>query len=159
MSVYLENMNQQTFKAFYEESIIEYAAENVKSGDWKEENSIERARAEFEKLLPEVLNTSNQYLLSVVYNNEDIGYLWLHIFDVKEENKCFIYDIHIKNTFRGQGLGTKTMKRIEEYCKDKDVETIGLHVFGHNKRAVSLYNKMGFETTNYRMEKKLKLYK
>ncbi|PTE88854.1 GNAT family N-acetyltransferase, partial [Staphylococcus equorum] len=28
--------------------------------------------------------------------------------------------------------------------------------FGHNKRAVSLYNKMGFETTNYRMEKKLK---
>ncbi|WP_257934653.1 hypothetical protein [Staphylococcus shinii] len=34
MSIYLENMKQQTFKAFYEESIIEYAEEHVKSGDW-----------------------------------------------------------------------------------------------------------------------------
>lgn len=156
MGVYLENMKQQTFEAFYEESIIEYAAEHVKSGDWEEEASIVRARTEFEKLLPEDLNTINQYLLSVIYNNVDIGYLWLHIFDVKEEKKCFIYDIKIKDTYRGQGLGTKTMECIEEYFKDKDVESISLHVFGHNKRAVSLYNKIGFETTNYRMEKKLK---
>ncbi|MGY0413930.1 hypothetical protein ACW5YJ_11930 [Staphylococcus sp. mip270_02] len=75
MSVYLENMKQQTFKDFYEESMIEYAAEHVKSGDWEEEGSIEIARTEFEKLLPEGLNTCNQYLLSVLYNNVDIGYL------------------------------------------------------------------------------------
>lgn len=48
------------------------------------------------------------------------------------------------------------MECIEEYCKSEDVESIGLYVFGHNKRTVSLYNKMGFETTNYRMKKKLK---
>ncbi|MGK8516028.1 GNAT family N-acetyltransferase [Staphylococcus arlettae] len=48
------------------------------------------------------------------------------------------------------------MECLEEYCKNKRVESIALHVLGHNKRAVSLYNKMGFETTNYRMEKKLK---
>lgn len=156
MSVYLENMTQQTFKAFYEESIIEYAKEHVKSGGWEKDRSIERARTDFEVLLPEGLNTSNQYLLSVVFDNKDIGYLWLHIFDGKKEKKCFVYDIKIKDTYRGQGLGTKTMECIEEYCKNKDVESIGLHVFGHNKRAVSLYNKMGFKTTNYRMEKKLK---
>lgn len=69
MSLYLENMNQQTFKAFYEESIIEYATEHVKSGGWEKDGSIERARTEFENLLPEGLNTSNQYLLSVIYNN------------------------------------------------------------------------------------------
>ena len=156
MSLYIENMNQQTFKVFYEESIIEYAAEHVKSGGWEEDGSIERARTEFENLLPDGLNTSNQYLLSVINNSVDIGYLWLHIFAVKEQKKCFIYDIKIKDTYRGHGLGTKTMECIEKYCKNKEVESIGLHVFGHNKRAVSLYNKMGFETTNYRMEKKLK---
>lgn len=156
MSIYLESMNKQTFKVFYEESLIEYAAEHVKSGDWEKGESIERARTEFEKILPEGLNTSNQYLLSVLYNNMDIGHLWLYIFDVKEQKKCFIYDIKIKDTYRGQGLGTKAMECIEDYCKNKDVASIALHVFGHNKRAVSLYNKMGFETTNYRMEKKLK---
>ncbi|MCE5008022.1 GNAT family N-acetyltransferase [Staphylococcus equorum] len=156
MKLILENMDDQTFKVFYKESIIEYAEEHVKSGDWEEEGSIIRARTEFENLLPDGLNTSNQYLLSVIYNNLNIGYLWLHIFDVKEQKKCFIYDIKIKDTYRGQGFGTKTMECLEEYCKNKEVASIGLHVFGHNKRAVSLYNKMCFEITNYRMEKKLK---
>ncbi|WP_232183809.1 GNAT family N-acetyltransferase [Staphylococcus arlettae] len=149
-------MNKQVFESFYEDSIIDYANEHVKSGDWEAEGSIERARTEFENLLPNGLDTSNQYLLSVINNNVDIGHLWLYIYDGKDQKKCFIYDIKIKETFRGQGLGTKTMNCIERYCKDKDVESIGLHVFGHNKRAVALYNKMGFETTNYRMEKKLK---
>ncbi|WP_235980492.1 hypothetical protein [Staphylococcus durrellii] len=63
--------------------MIEYAAEHVKSGDLEEEESIERARTESESLLPEVLDTSNQYLLSMINNNVDIGDLWLHIFDVK----------------------------------------------------------------------------
>lgn len=103
---------------------------------------IERARTEFENLLPEGLNTSNQYLLSVINNNVNIAYLWLHIFAFKEQKKCFIYDIKNKYTYRGHGLGTKKMECVEEYCKNKDVEIIGLHVFGHNKRAVSFYNKM-----------------
>lgn len=156
MALTLEKMKKQVFESYYEESIIEYAEEHVKSGDWEKEGSIERANTEFENLLPEGLDTSNQYLMSVIHNNVDIGYLWLYIFEVKEQKKCFIYDIKIKDTYRGRGLGTKTMECIEEYCKNKDIESIGLHVFGHNKRAVSLYNKMGFETTNYRMEKKLK---
>lgn len=60
MGVYLESMEQKTFKAFYEESVTEYVAEHVKSGDWGKEGSIERTRTEFEKLLPEGLDTSNQ---------------------------------------------------------------------------------------------------
>ena len=156
MCVYLKQMNKKVFESFYEESIVDYANEHVKSGDWEAEGSTERARSEFENLLPEGLDTSTQYLLSAIYNNVEIGYVWLHIYDGKDQKKCFIYDINIKDAYRGQGLGTKTMRSIEEYCEDTDVETIGLHVFGHNKRAVALYNKMGFETTNYRMEKKLK---
>lgn len=156
MCVYLKKMSKKAFESFYEDSIIDYANEHVKSGDWKTEGSIERARTEFENLLPEGLDTNNQCLLSVINNNVDIGYLWLHIYEGEYQKQCFIYDIKIKETYRGQGLGTKTLKCIEQYCKDKDVESIGLHAFGHNKRAVALYNKMGFETTNYRMEKKLK---
>ena len=89
MSIYLESMNQQTFKEFYEESIIEYAEEHVKSNDWEKEGAIEKARAKFEKLLPKGLYTSNQYLLSVIHNNVDIGYLWLHIFDVQYHKEVF----------------------------------------------------------------------
>lgn len=52
MCVYLKKMNKQVFELFYEDSIIDYANEHVKSGDWEAEGSVENARTEFEKLLP-----------------------------------------------------------------------------------------------------------
>lgn len=35
------------------------------------------------------------------------------------------------DTYRGQGLGVKMMECIEEYCENKWIESIALHVFGH----------------------------
>ncbi len=48
-----------------------------------------------------------------------------------------------------------TMQALDEYCKEHDIKSIRLHVFGHNQIAYELYKKMGFETTNYYMEKAL----
>lgn len=153
MSLKLEPMTQKTFDEIYENSIHEYAHEHIKSGDWEAEGAIERARSDFEKLLPYGLATENQDLFSVIYLNEIIGYCWLHFEGIKKKTKCFIYDVHIFDSYRGQGLGEKTMLCIEDYCQKRNINRIGLHVFGHNERAVSLYNKLGFQTTNYRMEK------
>jgi ribosomal protein S18 acetylase RimI-like enzyme len=36
------------------------------------------------------------------------------------------------------------------------VDRIGLHVFGHNERASSLYRKMGYEVTDLTMYKEIK---
>lgn len=153
MSLTLEPMTQRTFDKVYEKSIHEYAHEHIKSGVWETKGAIERARSDFEKLLPHGLATDNQYLFTVVYLNETIGYCWLHFAENKKINKCFIYDVHIFDNYRGKGLGEKTMLCIEDYCEKNNIHRIGLHVFGHNRRAVSLYHKLGFQTTNYRMEK------
>jgi ribosomal protein S18 acetylase RimI-like enzyme len=42
---------------------------------------------------------------------------------------------------------------LDEILKSKDVESMGLHVFGHNTNAFELYKKMGFEITNIQMRK------
>ena len=153
MTISLERMTQLYYDNFYENSIYEYANEHIKSGNWKKEGAIARARKAFENLLPNGLATDGEYLFSIFNSNENIGYCWLHFSG--DNNKSFIYDIHIDEKFRGEGLGEAAMLGIENYCKERKVQSIGLHVFGHNQRAVSLYNKMGFQVTNYRMEKVL----
>lgn len=134
MSVTLEPMTQKTFDEIYENSIQEYAHEHIKSGDWEAKGAIERARSDFEKLLPYGLATENQDLFSVNYLDEMIGYCWLHFERIKKKTKCFIYDVHIFDSYRGQGLGEKTMLCIEDYCQKRNIHRIGLHVFGHNER-------------------------
>lgn len=153
MTISLERMTQLDYDNFYENSIYEYANEHIKSGNWKKEGAIARARKAFENLLPNGLATDGEYLFSIFNSNENIGYCWLHFSG--DNNKSFIYDIHIDEKFRGEGLGEAAMLGIENYCKERKVQSIGLRVFGHNQRAVSLYNKMGFQVTNYRMEKVL----
>jgi ribosomal protein S18 acetylase RimI-like enzyme len=35
------------------------------------------------------------------------------------------------------------------------INSIRLHVFGYNHSAIAMYQKLGYETTNLQMEKKL----
>jgi len=47
------------------------------------------------------------------------------------------------------------MEALEQKALSLGVDRIGLHVFGHNVRASSLYRKMGYEVTDLTMYKEL----
>ncbi|MDP7320262.1 MAG: hypothetical protein QF441_06610 [Bacteriovoracaceae bacterium] len=47
------------------------------------------------------------------------------------------------------------MNLIEEEIKAKNLSSLNLHVFEHNKVAVNLYKKSGYHTTNRIMVKDL----
>lgn len=74
---------------------------------------------------------------------------------VKLNDKGSIYDITIWEEHRSKGYGKKAMQEIEAFAKDKGIKSIGLHVFGHNKKARDLYEKVGYRETNSKMEKTL----
>ncbi|KAB2854509.1 MAG: GNAT family N-acetyltransferase, partial [Anaerolineae bacterium] len=50
---------------------------------------------------------------------------------------------------------TQAMLALEDEVKKVGLDSIGLHVFGHNQSAYALYQKIGYETTNIVMAKKL----
>nr|WP_242688867.1 GNAT family N-acetyltransferase [Bacillus sp. Cs-700] len=81
-----------------------------------------------------------------------IGMVWL---EHKLNDKGFIRDIRILDRYQGQGYGQSTMQAIEIVGKELGVEKIGLHVFGHNKVARGLYEKLGYQTTNVMMIKEI----
>ena len=66
-----------------------------------------------------------------------------------------IYDFLIYEEHRRKGYGKQTLVALEEKVKELGIETIALHVFGHNQAAIDLYQKTGYKMTNIQMQKKL----
>lgn len=106
----------------------------------------------YKNLLPEDTNTANNYLFTIRNEELNIGMVWLA---KKEEHKGFIYDINIWQAHQGKGYGKLAMKQVEVIAKEIGMKMIGLHVFGHNKEARSLYEQLGYVETNIKMEKSL----
>ncbi|WP_064092310.1 GNAT family N-acetyltransferase [Rossellomorea aquimaris] len=151
--VTLQTMSSSEFQKYLDISVKDYAKEKVLSGNWEEEESLEKAKEEFAKLLPNGENTENNYLYTILKeNNQDVGIIWLA---KQSSEKAFIYDIRILEEHQGKGYGKDAMKKVEEEAKQIGVQKIGLHVFGHNKVARNLYEKIGYKTTNVVMEKEI----
>jgi RimJ/RimL family protein N-acetyltransferase len=51
--------------------------------------------------------------------------------------------------WRGQGIGERLMRRIEEWAREVGVEKLQLGVFASNTRAKRLYEKLGYEQEGY----------
>ena len=77
--IQLVPMLKSEFDAYVEKTVPAYAAENVKAGYWLEEGSLERSRKVFENLLPQGVETENNYLFRIRLKNsgEKIGMIWM----------------------------------------------------------------------------------
>lgn len=153
----LRSMTDQDYGEFYFQSIIDYAEDKVTAGTWVPSEAQKLSSQEFERFLPEGLNTPNAYLYAVIdpLLEVKVGHLWIHISDGPLGRSAFIYDIVIYETYQGKGYGTQTMTALEEEAKRLQINKISLHVFGHNKTAFGLYQKMGYEITDISMSKKI----
>ncbi|WP_144512395.1 GNAT family N-acetyltransferase [Bacillus sp. FJAT-22090] len=145
-------MNSEEYQKYIISAIKLYANEKVLSGNWNQEESIRKAEEEYTRLLPKGEKTESNYLYNIINDDKAIGVLWLAR---KSEKEGFIYDINILEQYQGFGYAKEAMKQIEIVGKDLGMHKIGLHVFGHNKVARGLYDKLGYQTTNVLMEKEI----
>jgi len=151
-------MDPADYPAYLERGIREYAEEKVKSGNWQESEALEKSLAEFNKLLPDGVNSKNEFIYSIVDESTDqkLGMVWVEIKMEETPRRAFGYDFIVYEPFRGKGFGKQALQALDKILISMDVESMGLHVFGHNATAFELYKKMGFEITNINMRKKYK---
>lgn len=150
-------MSPSTFDAFVERLTGEYADDKVRSGNWPEEDALERSRTQIAKLLPQGVETENQALFELASDDEDdaVGALWLAVIDDAGTRKGFIYDLWIRPDVRRRGLGRQAMREAEAWARAQGLEALSLHVFGENSAALSLYQNSGYRITNINMTKTL----
>lgn len=145
-------MQHEDFESYFERDIREYAEEHVRNGNWSAEEALERSRKEHQQLLPDGLESRNQYLFSIIdASDQKLGILWVNI----ENGRAFIYDFRIDEAQRGKGYGKQALVALDEKLKAMDVQSVGLHVFGDNIKAQELYKKMGYQITGIHMKKVL----
>jgi ribosomal protein S18 acetylase RimI-like enzyme len=153
--ILLQEMTEADFaeyKLFTVEDYAQNIAQNYRT-------SIEDARTssanQINGLLSQGLATPQHFLFNIVLaeqkDEQRIGYLWLEVDEQKK--RCFIYDIFLYETYRGQGFGKTTLKLLEAKMVEKKIESISLHVFAHNTAARELYSKLGYQFTGFNMQK------
>ncbi|MGG0741467.1 GNAT family N-acetyltransferase [Niallia taxi] len=149
----LQPMNQEQFKQYISYAIKDYAKDKIASGNWSENEAIDLSKKAFERLLPKDEKTENNHLFSIFHNNILVGMIWISQKVPTNSNEGFIYDFVIFEQYQGLGYGKKAMKEAEIIAKELGMNKMVLHVFGHNKIARGLYEKMGYEITNITMAK------
>ena len=138
-------------------SIDEYAHDLIVSGKSTESNAYKEAANEFDEILPNGLETPNQFL-NYIFNTqgENVGFIWFEFGD----NDVFICDFAIHQNQRKKGFGKNALHELETIAREKDMAKISLHVFEHNTDALALYESMGYqvssrETGSCYMQKKI----
>ncbi|MGO8950802.1 MAG: GNAT family N-acetyltransferase [Ktedonobacterales bacterium] len=133
-----------------------YAGDRARNLHDSLESQLEAADRQIAGLLPQGLQTPNHLLWRVVTAEGEIpvGVLW--VFVDSTAKKAFIYDIQIDEPYQGKGYGTATLNRLDEELQGYDVAQIGLSVFGENRGAFKLYQKLGYYIVATNMQKDLK---
>ncbi|PEK99059.1 N-acetyltransferase [Bacillus sp. AFS017336] len=152
LTLNLTQMNKQDFQRFLDLATVNFAKDKVKNGSWKEETALDQSKAAFQSLLPEGEKTENNYLKNIVLNEQFIGYIWYSINLKQEPNYAYLFEILIYPEYRGQGYGNEAMSACIKEINELGIEDVCLHVFGHNQGALKLYQKLGFEITDYNLK-------
>lgn len=172
-AVVLEPMTDEEFAAWIVPAVMNLAADHARAGRYTPEDALKAAKTEFFVLLPNSLATEGQYLYTVRDADADanavrsaeagteadadrdgrerVGSLWIHLRRKAGRPEAYVQDIIIAEHLRGQGYGRATMHAAAQRGRELGAESMGLHVFGHNKPAQALYASLGFVATNITM--------
>jgi ribosomal protein S18 acetylase RimI-like enzyme len=149
----LEPMPEDEFATWLLPSVRDLAAENVKCGRWAPEEALEMAKVEFRTMLPDAVHTRGQLLYTVrdTASGTGVGTVWIAMQRKANRPEAYIYDLVIGEEYRGRGYGRAAMLAAIERARELGAESVGLHVFGHNRVARELYASLGFVETNIQM--------
>lgn len=149
-------MTAAEYAAWTQQTVPAYAAEKVASGAWAAADALDRARQEFESLLPDGQDTKDHFLYTVLSAEDTpVGVLWFAVTDRANARIAYLYNIEIFPEHRRRGHAQRALHALETEAGRLRLGGIALHVFGHNQAAQALYAKLGYLPTNINLFKAL----
>jgi ribosomal protein S18 acetylase RimI-like enzyme len=147
-------MTPEEFRLFLDRSVPDYARSHVQAGRWKESEAVDRSRAEYAQLLPQGIDTPDNFLRTVQdERGARVGEVWFALRKQEGWPLMFVYWIGIDEAHRRKGYASEVLRVVEGEAKRLGAPRVALHVFGDNVAARALYEKLGYATTNVIMAK------
>jgi ribosomal protein S18 acetylase RimI-like enzyme len=144
-------MTDAQYMAYRETAEDDYARQIAESGGMSWEAAVDKAAADFRRLLPDGLHSPGQHLFTAYDDATEVGMLWLRI----DDGEAYVLDISVRPDQRRRGYGRAIMEAGEAECRARGVTAIGLNVFGPNVAARALYDQLGYQVTAMQMRKRL----
>jgi ribosomal protein S18 acetylase RimI-like enzyme len=109
------------------------------------------------KLYEEVLAKPDTLLLLALVNDEAVGYGLTHVFAMAEtwiedtwrtgDRIGEIESLSVLPEYRGSGLGTQLLERLEDHLHERGVDDMILGALAGNADAIRLYERRGYRPT------------
>lgn len=148
-------MTDEEYDAFVARSVRDYARGQVRAGSWDEADAERLAQEKFDALVPEGILTDGHFFCTIrdAATDERVGHLWFAV--ERRENRpiAYVYEISIEESQRRRGFARAALRALEEKARMRGLVAIGLHVFGDNEVARTLYRSLGFVETDVWMAK------
>jgi ribosomal protein S18 acetylase RimI-like enzyme len=93
----------------------------------------------------------------VAPSHQPVACLWLGnaVDQVRGDRHAHVFLLYVMPEHRRRGIGSALMCHAENWARERGDRQIGLQVFQSNPSAVSLYDKLGFQTQSLWMVKPL----
>lgn len=96
--------------------------------------------------------SSDEFFFMVADNEgKVVGYIFAEIVDSVSHNSAYgiksvgyIDSVYVMEEYRGHGIGTELIERAQQWFKSKNITISTLGLREENKRAIALYEKIGF---------------
>ncbi len=106
---------------------------------------------EFKPIYAELINSNNFYLFEK--NHEIAGFYYESRYAGRTRHVAHLGTLAVSPKYQGQGIAKEMLKEAIEKMKDSGIKRVELIVESDNLRAISFYEKFGFE-----IEGKLRKY-
>ncbi len=150
----LRPMTPSEYAAWLDESIPAYAEDKVASGQWSQAESLALSQENNDELLPQGLQTPDNYFYSIVDAQGDaVGMLWFAVQIKFNSRIAYVYDVSVTPERQREGHAQRAFAALDAEVQKLGLSGVALHVFGVNTGARALYAKLGFEPTNINLFK------
>src|SRR5215831_15959621 len=146
MGVTLRPLRTDEFATWLPSTRDAYARDLEVNGGLSKDEAQRKANADTEHLFPGGAPSSDQLVFVIEADGEDVGRLWVAEREMDfGRSSLWIYDIHVKEAYRGHGYGREAMLFAEEEARRRGLDRVALNVFGGNKVARGLYHSLDYK--------------
>jgi len=135
----------EQYKLLRKEGLEDYQ----KLAEEKLKISSKQIKEEFEGIF-----SNKKRIMFVIEENQEIkSYIIGSLLKNSYQCNTYVDDIFVRKNARKKGFGKLLMNEFTKWSKSKKATKIRLGVRMNNRKAISLYKKIGFDIKHYEMEK------
>ncbi len=144
--VKLKPMTGEDFRRFRKYSITSFAEDLIVARTLPVKEALKQAEEAFEELLPDGMDTENQFLMTISdgQSGTEVGWIWFSFEEAENVKRVWLADFFVFENERRKGYAADALTEMERTAKENGCVESFLSVWDHNPAGRGLYEKCGY---------------